>query len=344
MNQLKGLATGVGSFPHKDAEAALDLIFKYMPNVPFWPQLPKRDVRESMLAQYSEGLPCIKVSRDGLFFDSVNQEKELEAFYDRIISQDTDYFKISPDFALGLHKFYQRLERQDLKDVEYIKFQVAGPFTFAAGLNNEKGIALLHDEVFMQAVFKGLAMKAAWQIRLFKRFGKKMILFFDEPYLGCFGSAYTPLNREDVVKGLTGLIASVKTDDVLIGTHCCGNTDWSIFTEVKGLDIINFDAFGFLDKLVLYSDSLKNFIKRGGILCWGMVPTQEIASHKDTQVLLNKIKEGMDVLAVKGLDRGLLLGGLLVSPSCGLGTLSLTEAEICCKVLSELSSLLKNLP
>ncbi len=343
MPELKGLATGVGSFPHKDAEAALDLIFKYTPNIPFWPQLPKRDVRESMLAQYSENLPCIKVSRDGLFFDGENKEKELEVFYERIIAQDTPYFKISPDFASGLHKFYQRLENQDLKNVEFIKFQVVGPFTFAAGLNNEKGVALLHDEVFMQVILKGLAMKALWQINLFKQFGKKMVLFFDEPYLACFGSAYTPINKEGVIKGLTELTSAVKSDNVLLGVHCCGNTDWSLFTEVKNIDIISFDAFSFLDKFILYSEDLKKFINKGGVLCWGLVPTQEIASHRQAPELISRMEDGIGALARKGLDEKLLLDRLLISPSCGLGTLDQEKAEICCRVLSEVSALAQKL-
>ena len=72
--------------PHKEIGAALDLIFEYLPIIPFWPQLPKRDIREGMVAQFSENLPCLKVARDGLFFDGSYQEKALEAFYERIIA------------------------------------------------------------------------------------------------------------------------------------------------------------------------------------------------------------------------------------------------------------------
>ena len=121
MNTLKGLATGIGSLPHKDVFAALELIFKYVPEIPFWPQLPKRDVREGMIAQFSEGLPCLKVNSEGLIFDSRNKDAELERFYERVIANDVDYFKISEDFALGLHKFYQFLEKISLENVEFIK-------------------------------------------------------------------------------------------------------------------------------------------------------------------------------------------------------------------------------
>jgi methionine synthase II (cobalamin-independent) len=340
---IKGLATGIGSLPYRDADAAVDFVFKYLPNIPFWPQLPKRDIREGMVAQYSENLPCIKVTADGFFWDNSDIEKDLEVFYSRIISGDADYFKISRSYAEGLYSFYDKLNSSDLKSVEFIKCHITGPFTFAAGINNQEGVSILHDQVFMQVVTKALAMKAQWQINLFRKFGKKLILFIDEPYLGCFGSAYTPISRESVVQRLGELISAVRADDVLIGVHCCGNTDWSIFVDVPGIDIINFDAFGFTDKLVLYAGELKDFFKRGGILCWGIVPTQEISDSLKPEYLLGKIEDGIKILVKKGVDGDLVRNNLLLSPSCGLGTLDETKAAKVFSLLAKISASLRNL-
>ena len=341
MQELKGLATGVGSLPHKDADLALDLVFKSVPEAPFWPQLPKRDMREGMVAQFSENLPCLEITKADLSFNPQDKEKKLELFYERIIAQDTDYFAISSDFALGLEKFYQRLEKTGLKNIEFIKLQVTGPFTFAASIKDDMGAALLHDPVFMQAIIKGLSMKALWQIKLFRKFGKKIILFFDEPYLGCFGSAYTPINREDVVKGLTEIAEGIKSKDVLVGLHCCGNTDWSLFTDTTSIDIINFDAFSFLDKIILYADNLKGFLQKGGILCWGIVPTQEFSGRETAASSIKKIQAGIEALGKKGLDKELILRNLMISPSCGLGTLDSKKAEQIFGLLQETSALIK---
>lgn len=328
MKGLKGLATGIGSLPHRDADKALDLIFKYTPQIPFWPQLPKRDVREGMVAQFSENLPYLKLTKEGLSFSIFDaEERELEIFYEHIIANDIEYFKISENFALGLHKFYQRLEKQNLKNIEFIKCQVSGPFTFAASINDKNGVPLLYDPVHMQVILKGLAMKALWQIKFFKPFGKKIILFFDEPYLGSFGSAYTPINREDVVKGLGELTKSIKSENVLLGVHCCGNTDWSIFTEVNAIDIISFDAFSFLDKFLLYVDNLKGFFNKGGMVCWGIVPTQEFSGKETPRLLREKIESGITILEKKGLNKNLLRENLFISPACGLGALDEEKAE-----------------
>jgi hypothetical protein len=88
---------------------------------------------------------------------------------------------------------------------------------------------------------------------------------------------------------------------------------------------------------VLYADNLKEFLKRGGILCWGIVPTQEFTDKETADLLIKKINDGIGILAKKGIDRGLLSDRLLLSPSCGLGTLDTKKSEKIFKLLSEVS-------
>jgi len=341
MLNLKGLATGVGSLPHKDADAALDLIFRYTPQVPFWPQLPKRDIREGMVAQFSQNLPCLKMGQSGLVFDPRDKDKELELFYERLLANDLDYFKIGEDFALGLYRFYQRLETIDPKSFGFIKCQVTGPFTFAVAINDEQAQPLLFNPVFRQAIIKGLTMKAAWQAKLFKKFAKEIILFVDEPYLASFGSAYTSLNRQEVVEALTELTCGIKSPGVLVGVHCCGNTDWSIFTDVGNIDVISFDAFAFLEKFALYADNLKGFLDKGGIIAWGIVPTQLFTGEETADLLIRKLKDGIGALTNKGIEADLLWRNLIITPSCGLGTFSPEKSEKIFKLLSEVSVFLR---
>ncbi|MCX5709903.1 MAG: methionine synthase [Candidatus Omnitrophica bacterium] len=342
MEKFKGLALGIGSLPHKEAKEAVDLVLKSLPRVPFWPQLPRKDKREGMVAQFSENLPCLRFTAEGVKFDPASKDKELEDFYAKIIDGDTEYFRISPAYASGLYELCQRLEK-GTAGIDFIKCHVTGPFTFAASINDEEGKSLLHDKVFMEVIIKGLAAKALWQIKLFRKFGKKIILFFDEPYLSAFGSAYTSLNREDVIKGFSDLISGFKSEDVLTGAHCCGNTDWSIFTDTPGLDIINFDAFDFQDKFVLYAPNLKGFLEKGGAVCWGVVPTEGFSDKITPESLVNKVKSGIDVLEKKGVSRKLLLERLLVSPSCGLGSLDIGKAGKIFKLLNETSALLQKI-
>ncbi|OQB08995.1 MAG: hypothetical protein BWY16_01128 [Candidatus Omnitrophica bacterium ADurb.Bin205] len=341
MHNLKGLATGIGSLPYQDVDSALDLIFKNLPNIPFWPQLPQRNLREGMVVQFSENVPCLRFGDSGVYFYPQNKEEELEKFYEKAIDNDFDYFKISREYAPGVYKFYERLKGEALSKVELIKLQVTGPFTFAAAINDENGAALMHDKIFMQAVIKSLNMKALWQFNMFKEFGKKMAMFIDEPYLGCFGSAYTPLEKKDVVGSLAEFTDGLKSESVMLGVHCCGNTDWSIFTDSKDIDIISFDAFDYQDKFVLYADSIKSFLSRGGVICWGIVPTQEFTGQEDVALLIRRLRQGIDSLVKKGIDEELLKERLIISPACGLGTFAPQKAEKIFSLLRETSDFIR---
>ncbi len=85
-----------------------------------------------------------------------------------------------------------------------------------------------------------------------------------------FGSAFMPLSRDQAMSIFDKLIDTIKEhEDVITGIHCCGNSDWEMLLQTK-FDIINFDAFSFLDNFTLYSRAINNFLKRGGIIAWGV--------------------------------------------------------------------------
>ncbi|MBU1726243.1 MAG: hypothetical protein KJ880_01240, partial [Candidatus Omnitrophica bacterium] len=112
-------------------------------------------------------------------------------------------------------------------------------------------------------------------------------------------------------------------------------------TDVADIDIINFDAFDYQEKFVLYADNLKSFLGKGGIICWGVVPTQEFSLKFDAEMLSAKVMGGIDTLVKKGIDRKQLLGQLLISPACGLGSLEPENAELILKALSQTSQYLQ---
>ena len=78
---------------------------------------------------------------------------------------------------------------------------------------------------------------------------------------------------------------------------------------------------------MLYADDLNKFLKREGIICWGIVPTQGYNPGQAPEALAQKIKSGLDILVKKGINRQLLLERLMISPACGLGTLDAQKAE-----------------
>ncbi|MFH1201798.1 MAG: hypothetical protein V1674_02780 [Candidatus Omnitrophota bacterium] len=335
------LATGIGSLPHKDAPQAVDLILRYSPEIPFWPQLPKISLKESMTAQFSENLPGIEFKDKGIVFNaSTDKDEALSKFYEKIIAVDTDYFAVTKEFASGLYAFIDRLKTKKPEGIELLKGQSIGPFTLAASIKQPDGRLVLNDPLLMDAVVNGLGMKAYWQIKQLKNYCQKVIIFFDEPYLGCFGSGFTPVTREEVIKRLNDLIEPLRQEkEVFFGVHCCGNTDWSMLMEAK-LDIISFDAFGYLERLVLYGQDLKKFFERGGILAWGIIPTSEFKDQSQEE-LIARFEKGLGALEKKGISKDLVLERSLITPSCGMATLSEGNAEEILRLASQVSGALR---
>src|SRR6476620_878727 len=59
------LATGIGSLPHTDARDAAEVVLRCLPDLPAAPQLPARDPREGMLAQWLGALPEVTIAAGG---------------------------------------------------------------------------------------------------------------------------------------------------------------------------------------------------------------------------------------------------------------------------------------
>jgi methionine synthase II (cobalamin-independent) len=93
------------------------------------------------------------------------------------------------------------------------------------------------------------------------------------------------------------------------------------------IDIINFDSFSFADNFVLYSEAIEKFLKRGGIIAWGAVPTSEFRVNTDIKLVSGKLKDAMDKLVSRGVDKELLLKRAILTPACGMGSLSREIAE-----------------
>jgi methionine synthase II (cobalamin-independent) len=335
------IATGIGSFPHKDEKEVFRLIFKDFSEIPFWPQLPKRSFLEGMVVQYAQGFPSLKwdEKEQRVWVDTTQGfDNEVERFYGWLENGELEPFEMTEDFAIGLGILKELASQDRQKKMKYIKGQITGPITFGLSLMDQERRPIFYDPTLREILIKHLSSKAQWmQKRLNDLFpGTQTILFFDEPSLSSFGSAFSGLNREDVVRSLNECFDAVKG---LKGVHCCGNTDWSVLLSTH-LDILSFDAFDYLETLSLYPKDLKAFLERGGILAWGIVPTSEAILKEDAQSLVKRFTEGVERLSKKGIDQTLLQRAIL-TPSCGMASLSVPLAEKVCELTAEVSKRLR---
>jgi methionine synthase II (cobalamin-independent) len=205
-------------------------------------------------------------------------------------------------------------------------------------VTDETGKPILYDETFADVVPKFLRLKASWMEQTLKKLNKNVITFLDEPYMSAFGSVGMQLSREQVINLLNETYAGISG---IKGVHCCGNTDWSLLLQTK-IDIVNFDAYNYADSLAIYAAEVKKFLDRGGVIAWGIIPTSTEAILKESvPSLKDRLEEAMAPFTSQGIPVKKLVEQSLLTPACGLPTVSEDAAERALQLVAELSTTVK---
>lgn len=327
-------ALALGGLPHVDVEQAWKTILEYVPEIPSWPQLPRRGRLENMYVQFSERFPGINLDGDALYVDRRKElGRGLEQLYLAYLEGELDYGRMSGAHAASL----EALRRGDIQLPDHlgaIKGQITGPVSWGLTIVDQNRRPILYDQVLEDAVGKHLRLKAAWQERELEIFSKHTIMFVDEPYMATLGSSFITLGREQVMALLEEIFAGLTG---LKGIHCCGNADWSIVLHTS-VDIVSLDAYEYAETLLPYAEDVAQFLKRGGILAWGIVPAGMAARNEDAQSLAQRLIKAMDALEEAGVPREALLRAGMVSPSCSLGSLSIDLAEYILALTAQVSA------
>ncbi len=339
------VTTLIGSFPHPDSTSLCPRLVEAV-QVPAWPQLPRRSFRENMYTQYSAGLPGIVVddAHQKVYFDtSGDLSPALEEFYGRYLADDVDSFALPTDYAAG---FYTMLDTLKSTSGEWAKGQVTGPISFGLTVVDQDLRSSLYNEQLADPIVKQLAFNARWQIRQLKQARSNVILFVDEPYMSSFGSAFISLGREQVVTMLNEVFDAIHAEGALAGVHCCGNTDWSVLMETS-VDILNLDAYEYLENLALYPHEMRTFLDRGGHVAWGIIPNTEKIFDVTPEGLAQRLRDGLQLISNKARGRGVSIEPeefahrSLITTACGLGPTSIEIADRAVETLAQTGEILK---
>lgn len=336
-------ATGIGSVPFTDPEEAVSLILESIPRMPYWPQMVRLGFREEMTAQAARGLAALKIdeaARTVQVDPGRPRDQSLVEFYEAVLAGELTPFAMEEEEARGFFALLRAAAAAPLP-CQTLKGQLAGPVTFAGMVKDQEGKAILFDRELTQAVCLGLARKAAWQARQFRDLGKAAVIFLDEPFLSGFGSAYLPVSREEVLEILGQTIGELRQAagaPVVVGLHCCGNTDWGLLLEAP-IDLLSFDSYGYFESLQLYGPALVKYFQRGGWLAWGLVPTGEDFRQETAEGLWLRFTRQVAQLTqeLKATSKEILSRAILTT-ACGMGYLSPDEARRALRILADLSA------
>lgn len=342
----------IGSLPLSDHQRAMQLILKYCPEIPLWPQLPGLP-KEGMVRQFMTGFPGLQDQDNTSFIDNTTDdfEEEMTVFY-------TDYFEVLENsttitesrFVLGgdtAKGFLTLVESgEKLGNFLTLKGQVTGPVTTGIGIKDNTGTPIIYNDHLRDVLIKHLGLKGLYQVLELKKLtgDQPPIIFIDEPGIVSFGSTgFSGVTREMVSESVAEVIRIIQNGGGLAGIHICANGDWGPPLSSEA-DIISFDAYFYFDNFILYKDQLTTFLHRGGILAWGIIPTgdPEVVERENSESLYEKWRQQLTTLSKFGVTEQQLMKQTLIAPSCGTGSLSPELAEKVFAMTAEVSKMAKN--
>jgi hypothetical protein len=345
LEQMFGLATGLGSLPHGSPKDAMELIFTYCRHIPHWPQLPRRSAAEGFVAQYlapliKQGIVAIKAGGSPYFNqDDARWEERCLSFYELLLDDSAsalEPFAFPPEAAAGFYAFTAGKEYIPDEAV-CLKGQLSGPVTVGFQVTDARGTPSFYTPSLREILVKTLTAQARWQAARLKALSLPALLFIDDPGLYNYGSSNAVgLGRPEIQASLQEIIEAVRAEGCFTGVHCCAATDWSLLFELP-LDLVSFDAYDYFPSLQVYAEDLECFLERGGALAWGIVPSSEKAWQEDSTSLQRLLEEKMAALAWQGVSEERLRSQYIITPACGTGTLDAGLAERIYRLTSQLA-------
>jgi hypothetical protein len=330
------LTTAMAVMPHRDVERALAVALSL--DIPFWPQLPKLSYYEDMYVQASEHFPGILLDLEKRTL-RFSLEKFIAEFEETMRHfAEPEYFDISETYSGVYHRFL----KMDLSGRPAIRGQLEGPISFGMNVLDQNGRPLLFDDSIRPFMLEVMARRVNVQLTRLKKQNANAFMYIDEPGLQFLFSALSGYSDQAAKKDLEAFFSMIERPR---GVHLCGNPDWDFLLSLD-LDILSLDVYTNGEVFAAYAPSIKKFLDRGGILSWGIVPTNFEPFGKENEESLERRLTGIwNLLQKKGVDLEFLLSRSLLSPAtcCLVNPDGEKTVEEAFRVVQELSARLREM-
>jgi hypothetical protein len=300
------LTTAMAVMPHRDAHRALEVALSL--DVPFWPQLPHLSYYEDMYVQASEHFPgaVVDFEKRTLRFSTDRFIAQLEEALARF--DEPAYFDVSETYSA----VYPRFLELDLAERPAIRGQMEGPISFGFNVHDENDRPILFDETVRPFMLDFMAKRVNAQLARLKQRNKNAFMFVDEPGLQFLFSAMSGYNDVAARSDMERFFAMSERPR---GVHLCGNPDWDFLLGLD-LDVLSLDVYTNGEIFASYSSAIKRFLDRGGVLVWGIVPTNwEPFAAETIDSLETRQLSIWAALEQRGIERELLLARSMLSPA-----------------------------
>jgi hypothetical protein len=305
---IEAAVTGIGSLPFTDAEEAVEFVTGYAPIVPFWPQLPRRSPAEGMIAQGLASCADLLQKQSQRYTVRGGQ---LDAFLERL---DTTPTFADTAHAAGFFAFERALHAGHFPQARAVKGQVTGPLTLAAALCTAE-VPFLHQPDLIAALGRYVTRWAQWQVTRLGRAGVPVLLFVDEPALPLLTRYDIDAAPSAVRAVVRDVLHGIRAAGAVAGLHCCVPRALPLMLAMQP-DILAFDAYE-APEVLAQLPHFTNFLRRGGTVAYGMVPTDPARARETAESLFARWS---NAVAPCG-PMSTVARQSLVTATCGLGLL-----------------------
>jgi len=264
--------TAMGILPHKDVDKALELALGL--DISFWPQLPNVSFYEDMYVQASQHFPGIVVDTDNkkIHFDSAKFVRELVDYSEKMAEPET--FTLSEGYSTVYHRFLA----EDLGGYTAIRGQLIGPVSFGFRVTDEENRPIIYNDEVKALLFDFIQRKVNAQCGELQEKNPNAFVWLDEPGLGWVFSGLSGYSDIQAKKDYRDFLDGIEEIKAL---HLCANVNLPYLLEM-GTELLSFDAYQIEVMPEEYATAAARFINNGGIISWGIVPTDSLSLNTET--------------------------------------------------------------
>ena len=301
------LTTAMGIMPHTDLHAAMDIALSM--DVAYWPQLPRYSYYEDMYVQSSERFPGIVIDEadQRLLFYTERFYEELPEYFAG--AEQPEFFELTDKYSVAFHEFLSH----DLSGYPVIRGQSVGPISFGLKITDEDCKPIIYNEELRGFMFEFMAQKANAQYRQLVAKNPNALVWTDEPGLQMLFNSMTGYTATTAAEDYNAYLEQIEGPR---GVHLCGNPDWSFLLSALDLDVLSMDSYSVGHVFTRYKQEVIDFIKKGGVIAWGITPTlTEELTQESLTTLATRLEEMFAYLCQNGLDMDELLDRSWLAPS-----------------------------
>lgn len=326
-------STTLGSLPHSSPAEGLGFLHRFPTTLPTWPQLPNRHALEMLGRGLLSIIPGVLSTEAGERLLETNPALLLtdwDADAYRAREAEEAYSRIAQGYR-AFREHLRTLPPQQLPPA--VKCPLPGPVTLAALLELPEGVPASGDPVTCHRLGRLTAALGAAMVRELQSLGVGTVhVWLDEPAWPLAledSGALAPLWRGI----LFDTLETVREAGAITGIHCCADTDFGTFAGL-GLQVLSFDAAQYLPRFLSALPALQADLDKGMEIAWGIIHTLEPPASDELPDLISQWRDAL-ALTWPDLTEAERYARSYVTPSCGLGALTVGQATAVMQRLGE---------